>query len=142
MKTSENITKFLKSKNLYYLKDEGEEQFVLPYECANFKTDIHIDVDNDKNILWMGFEENLKNESNAIKDEILNLNTRLLYGTLGVSSKMPNKIKYRIVIDCIRFDEKIYYENLNYCFKLYESLVSLGIVQGVIAENEKNGKNI
>ena len=140
MKLSDKILDFMKVQNLFYMKDETNTIFDLPYEFEeNYKVKIHMTLDEENNRVRVGFIAPLRNESEEVKENILTLSPRLIKGSMGISVSTPNCLEYALSFEIKENEymtEELYRETIGYCLSLYKNLVHRKILK-YVGINEK-----
>lgn len=140
MKTSDKFLNYLKENELFYMKDETNRMFDIPYkldESNNVR--IHIEIEDDTNTIRVGFLAPLFNESEKTKNEILLLNPRLIKGAMGISSLKPGFLEYSLAFSLNEeedMSEEIYTATIEFCLSLYKNLM----FRKIIKDMRNNGK--
>lgn len=133
MKTSEKFLQYTKKRQLFYLKNESNTIFNLPYKLGEGNNaTIHIEIDDDTNTVRSSFIAPLYNNSDHVKNQILLLNPRLVKGSMGISENAPSSLEYTVSF-IIEEDEEMtdekYDENIEFCLSLYMNLIQRKIVK-------------
>lgn len=126
---------FLQQKLGFYRKD-SEEGIILkiPYEIVNKKTKLEIDILslNNEDTYIIGFTQSIiKEDSDDVNRELLDMNASLLRGRLSVK-KSTQEVNYSMTVSVSENEEldyKEYRQNLHYCFYVYFQLCDYGIIE-------------
>lgn len=131
MKASEKILKYMKGQDIFYLKNEENTIFELPYEVDDkYRVKIHMVIDDENRLVSVGFIAPLMNESQELKDEILRLNPRLVKGAMGISETRSDRLEYKLTFHLEGdMTKELYADTVEFSLKLYKNLINKKILK-------------
>ncbi len=139
----EKVESFIKDEKIRAFSETDKSHYIIPYrwKSKNIKLTIYIDIYEQQHLFKISFKSKIKESSsygmNEIKDTLLDLNSKLLLGTISLQSNsntLVYSIDYNIEEDK-EISEKTYNKYIMYCFTLYDDLITKNII---IANGDSN----